>query len=388
LSAVALVGGYLWKLVWPVHLSAFYIFHESKHILDSQVLLGLLALLICANLFAWLWSRAHIFSFAFVWMAATLAPVLNARWMPAGVFAERYLYLPSAGFCWLVACLGVWLWRSKPSANAPEQRPIGGQAVPLVLIVIVVLYSARTVRRNRDWRSDEALYTRTLDEQPAAQLIRTNLGVVYWARGDQAGAEREWTRALGPAPAYAPTLNDLGLLRENQKRYAEAIDFLDQAIRLRPKFMDPYKNLAETYAEMGRPADADRIFRQAVALAPLSMAARNSYGLFLIDQKRFAEAHEQFTRSAEADPNSVAYDNLGDLLLRGGELSQSRAAYQSALALNTFDNHANFGLAGIDEREGRTVEAIREYRAGLQTDPMNSNALAAVSRLASVTNAH
>ena len=388
LSAVALVGGYLWKLVWPVHLSAFYVFHESKHILDSQVLLGLLALLICVNLFGWLWSRAHLFSFAFLWMGATLAPVLNARWMPAGVFAERYLYLPSVGFCWLVACLGVWLWRSKPSASAPRRRPIRQQAVPFALIVIVVLYSARTVRRNRDWRSDQALYTRTLEEQPDAQLIRTNLGVLDWDRGDRAGAEREWTRALGPAPAYAPTLNDLGLVRENQKRYAEAIDFFEQAIRLRPKFMDPYKNLAQTYAEMGRPDAADRIFRQAVALAPLSMAARNSYGLFLIDQKRFAEAQEQFTRSAESDANSVAYDNLGDLLLRAGELDRARVAYGAALALNTFDNHADFGLAGIDERQGRAVEAIREYRAGLQTDPMNSSALAAVSRLAANTNAH
>ena len=31
LSALALTGGYLWKLIWPVHLSAFYVFHPSRH---------------------------------------------------------------------------------------------------------------------------------------------------------------------------------------------------------------------------------------------------------------------------------------------------------------------------------------------------------------------
>ena len=388
LSAVALVGGYMWKLLWPVHLSAFYVFHESRHILNPQVLGGLLALLVCLNLFAWLWARAHIVSFALLWMGITLAPVLNARWMPAGVFAERYLYLPSVGFCWLVGCLAIGLWRSRASANTPHRQPIWRQVVPLALIVVVVLCSVRTVRRNRDWKNEEVLFTRTLEEQPDAQLIRTNLGVLYWANGDRAGAEREWARALGPAPAYAPTLNDLGLLRENQKRYDEAIDFFEQAIRLRPKFMDPYKNLAETYAEMGRPDDADRFFRQTVDLAPLSMAARNSYGLFLLDRKRFAEAQEQFEQSAEADANSVAYDNLGDLLLRAGELERARSNYHAALALNPFDNHSLFGLAQIDDRQGHVVEAIREYRAGLETDPMNGDALAAVRRLAATTNAH
>ena len=119
----------------------------------------------------------------------------------------------------------------------------------------------------------------------------------------------------GQRQPYAPTLNNLGLLRERQKRYDEAISFFDQAIRLRPKFMEPYKNLADTYAEMDRQDDADREYRMAVALAPLSTDARNAYGHFLLDQERMPEAQEQFARSAEADPNSEAQENLGDIFL-------------------------------------------------------------------------
>ena len=40
LSAVALIGGYLWKLLWPAHLMAFYVFHESNSIRDPRVLGG------------------------------------------------------------------------------------------------------------------------------------------------------------------------------------------------------------------------------------------------------------------------------------------------------------------------------------------------------------
>ena len=136
------------------------------------------------------------------------------------------------------------------------------------------------------------------------------------------------------------------------------------------------------YAEMGRVADADKEFQQAVLLAPLDTNARNSYGHFLLQQGRISEAREQFARSAEADANFEAYDNLGDLDLAAGDTRKARANYQAALALNSIDNRAYFGLADIDEREGRIEDALREYRAGLETDPRNAVALAAMQRLA------
>ncbi len=355
LTAIALTGSYAWKLIWPAHLSAFYVFHENERFSDTAVLGGLLALIAGLNLFVWLWSRARPLSFALVWMGITLAPVMNARWMPAGVFAERYLYLPSVGFCWLLGCAAVWLWRASPTetsatrtsatlrttatagtttttpqssttqATTPQgaathatakfasatRIPFLRRAVPVLLAAVALLYGVRTIRRNRDWRTEEVLFRRTLEEQPDAQLIRTDLGVVYWERGDEASAEREWTAALGPGHPYAPTLNNLGLVRSHQKRYAEAIALFQQAMALRPKYMDPYKNLANTYAEMGRIEDADREFRQAVALDPLSSDARNTYGHFLLDRGRTAEAEEQFRLSAEADPNAEAAENLG-----------------------------------------------------------------------------
>ena len=56
--------------------------------------------------------------------------------------------------------------------------------------------------------------------------------------------------------------------------------------------------------------------------------------------------------------------------------------YQAALVLNPIDNRAYFGLAMLDEQQGRFADALREYRAGLETDPRNAVALAAMQRLA------
>jgi tetratricopeptide (TPR) repeat protein len=381
LNAIALTGSYLWKVLWPVNLVAFHVFHESHSIRDPDVLAGLAALTLCTGLFVSLWRHARPYSFALLWMGATLAPVLNARWMPAQVFAERYLYLPSVGFCWLAGGAVAKLWRATNSESPSAGRALTRQAIALGVVVVACFYAVRTVERNRDWRSDEVLYRRTLEAQPDAQVIHTNLGVDYADRGDWPAAEREWILALGPGKPSAATLNDLGLLRKNQKRYSEAADLFEQALQLRPTYMEPYKNRAEMYAEMGRLSDADGQFRQAVSLAPLNSTARNTYGHFLLQQGRLSEAREQFARSAEADANAEAYDNLADLDLAAGDPQKARADYQAALALNQIDNHADFGLAMLDERQGRFAEALREYRSGLETDPRNALALAAMQRL-------
>jgi protein O-mannosyl-transferase len=380
LSAISLTGGYIAKLIWPAHLVAFYVFHESSSISDFPVLAGLAGLIACVGLFVWLWRKARALSFALLWMGATIAPVLNPRWMPAQVFAERYLYLPSVGFCWLVGAAVAKLWQ-ETGRESPSAGPLVRRAIAITLVAVAFFYAVRAVERNRDWRTDEVLYRHTLAAQPDAQVIHTNLGVYYADRGDWSAAEREWLLALGPDKPSAVTLNDLGLLRKHQKRYGEAADLFGQSIDLRPTYMAPHKNLAEMYMEMGRLVEADSQFRQAVSLAPLDTSGRNSYGRFLLQQGRSPEAREQFALSAQADANWEAYDSLADLDLAAGDWQKARVEYQSALALNPIDNHAHFGLAKLDEKQGRIADAVREYRAGLETDPRNATALAAMQRL-------
>jgi Tfp pilus assembly protein PilF len=341
---------------------------------------GFIALLACLGLFVWFWRRDRMASLGFLWIGVTLAPVLNTRWMPANPFAERYLYLPSVGFCWLVAWAAVKLWRSVP-ANVSASRSGWAAAIPILLVTLSAFYATRTFIRNRDWRNDETLYRRTLAQQPHAQIIRTNLGVVYFERGNLAAAEREWLASLGPRRPYASTLNNLGLLRSRQKRYDEAISYFERALQERPNYVSPYGNLARVYVEMGRLDDAEIAFQKAVDMAPLNTAIRNEFGQFLLNQNRKAEAKVQFILSAQADPNAEAQTQLGKLLAANGEIAAARAAFRGAVSLDPFDSRAHFGLAALDERAGLKVDALRGYRAGLESDPGNAEALAAVRRL-------
>lgn len=379
LSAVALVGQYVEKLLWPAKLCAFYVFHRSTSLLDPRVLGGVAALVALAVLFLICWrSRKpaiHFASFGIVWFFATLGPVLNAHWMAANVFTERYLYLPSVGIAWL-AGLGVSkLW------SFAAGRPAWRRDLALAGVAAGLLSGARIVTRNRDWRNDIALYGQTLKLSPDAYPILNNLGTVYWQAGAVDEAESAWRRALALRPDNAIVLNNLGLVAGKRKQYPEAVGFFRRAARLKPNYTDPHLNLGTTYREMGEASAAELQLKAAVALSPLNYRARNELGQLLLTQRRFEEAEDEFRRSAESEPNVLAYDFLGELCFQGGDAPGAESAFRRALALDTFDARAHFGLGKLEAAAGRASEAISDYKAGLQTDPSNAEARAALRGL-------
>lgn len=377
ISAIALTGGYLWKLIWPAHLSAFYVFHKSSHLTDGRVLLGLAGIALCGVVFVALWRHAHMVSFGMIWMFITLGPVLNARWMSAGVFAERYLYLPSIAFCWILGWAAVSLWR----ADAPAFLRLIPRVVPMLLAAVALLYAVKTVTRNRDWRSDETLFTQTVKEQPDATLMTSDLGAVYFNNGDLPRAEHEWLKALSTGSNNVFALDNLALLRQRQRRFDESLDYSGRALRIRPTYVAAHLNLAETLVQMGRLAEAEWQFRMATTLSPLSARAHNNYGKFLFDAGRLDQARTQYERSVAADDTTEAYDHLGDIYFRWQDFPRAEHAYRHGIALNPFDSHAHIGLGQVLESTGRTGDALREYQTGLETDPTDQIAKSAATRL-------
>lgn len=378
LSAFPLTLRYLWMMIWPVRLIAYYPFHKSTTPSDAVVLASIVALCLCALIFAALWKRHRLVSFGLIWFFLNIAPVLNSRWLGPNVFTERYLYLPSVGFCWVVA------WGIRELWNRFADRPrVWRGALAVGLLVVAVLGFIRIVLRNRDWRDDETYYRVTLADMPEAEGLRLNLGAVYWNRMRYDDAEREWKLALKVSPDSAQLLNNLGLVCAERKQNDEAIAYFERSIRLRPNYTDAHLNLGRLYEAEGRGAEAEVQLQAAVALAPLNIAARNELGTLYFNSGRLQEAEDQFKASMASIPNASAVDSLGDIALRDGQRDAAEKAYRQAAGLDAVDERAHFGLAGILEAQGRQSEAATEYRAVLSVDPLNRDAQAGLKRISS-----
>ena len=146
-------------------------------------------------------------------------------------------YLPSVGFCWLVGWAVKTAWdlvEAKSGAKLPIRATLSAIGIALVLLAVTSTWS-----RNRVWRNDLTLYTKTLQTDPDSHIMHMNLGVTYYESGDFAAAEREIRRAVDLKPDSTNDLNALGCVYLEQGRLIEARDALQRAITLKPQWTDP-----------------------------------------------------------------------------------------------------------------------------------------------------
>jgi Flp pilus assembly protein TadD len=446
LSAITLLGQYLGKLLWPVDLRVFCPFHPPSSLFDPRVVGGLIALAVGNALFLYLWRHGRLLSFGLLWLLVPLAPVLNARWMPIAAFEERYLYLPSAGLCWI---LGWGFLRLRAGASAHGVK--WSRTLATAFGILVGLCWFRIVTRNRDWRDNITLYTNTLAACADAYYTRSDLGSTYWEMGNVESAEREWWKALEVAPQDTMTLSKLGLAYLKKQHYSEAIEFFKKALEAYPANAEARLYLGVTYMDTHALELAEPELRAAVFLFPSNSNARNALGKLYLAEGRTAEAEEQFRRSVELEPNIMGYSNLGVIHWERGEvksaeqewrealrlapndpsllndlglvsmnqgryaeavsyfhqamglkpgdpfphvnlgiayakLGQSASAeteFRTALSLNPDNSQVHFKLGALYLSQDRRVEARREYEAGLKSNPQDRDALAAVQKLRS-----
>src|SRR6516164_3372438 len=375
-SAITLFGQYMWKLLWPVRLCAYYVFEASDDPTDFHVLAGLAALVLITLLFVALWKFDRMASFGVVWLVVTLTPVLNANWLASNVFTERYLYLPSVGFCWVFAwgCTRLLAW------SAPYRFPwrwLQAAALGVMASWCIV----RIVTRNPDWRDDMSLYTSTVAASPAAYYMHNNLGVVYWNKGDVKGAEREWTEALRINPNVVIALDNLANLRHGLGHDEEAAGYSLRALALDPNDAEAHANLGAAYFTMANTQEAELHLRRAIALAPVNVKARVVLGDLYLSQLRLPEAEEQYRRLLEIRPDTGGYVGLGLVRWRRGDRQAAERYFKQAQSLDPSSArpHVMLGLLYLDL--GRTADGEGELRKGLEKDPTNEAALAALQRL-------
>ncbi len=70
----------------------------------------------------------------------------------------------------------------------------------------------------------------------------------FFKDGKLVEAESLFKAILAQDPGHIPSLNDMGVLSLHEGRYEDAIDFFEKAVKLKPKFANPYYNLACAYS--------------------------------------------------------------------------------------------------------------------------------------------
>jgi protein O-mannosyl-transferase len=379
-SAFSLIAEYTKLLVWPARLSAFHVFHASGSPTSPGVLAGVGIVAVCAGFVMVTYKQWPEGAFCVIWMALTLAPVLNARWMAANVLTERYLYLPSVGFCWLAGRAAKKVW-DVPGRGTIYRVPTARWVIAAAGVTLAFLSATTVWSRNRIWHDDATLYAQTLKTDPDSYIMHLNLGTTDFAARDFASAEQELHRALELRPDSTNVLNALGCVYMEQGRLDEADAALQKAIALKPTWTDPHFNYGRLLLKTGQDGEALSQFRIAVQVGPLNANARRLLADELAKLGHDQEAEAEYRQSIALDPSLKAQQDLADLLMKTGRHAEALELLSKVVAAYPYDSEAHVKLGRLLEKKGATAAALKEYQATLETDPANAEARDALKRL-------
>jgi hypothetical protein len=196
-TVVVAIGHAIRLCVFPTGQSLYY-----GHLRDSLrgwPIHELIWILLAAAALAWLWpflGRRNVL-FGAAWFLLALAPVANV--VPSGVMvAERTLYMPSAGLCFLGAAA---------LARLAERGPVRSRLATATLAGLVVAGAFASATVTGHWRDEETLWRTTVSAHPRSPLAQFKLGASMlhrWANsGIEPGSSELQTAADAFSKAYA-----------------------------------------------------------------------------------------------------------------------------------------------------------------------------------------
>ena len=194
----------------------------------------------------------------------------------------------------------------------------------------------------------------------AAEWLATGVG--HARRGDYAAAEPAFAEACRLDPALPDACFYLGRARYFQDRFEEALSPLRQSLasdRTQPPGR-AQTAIAQCLEALGRAADAETAFSQAIAAGPRSAEARAKYGLFLLRQGRAADAVTPLEAAVRFDPASAeAALSLGRALFQLERLEAALPHLNRAVKLDPQSAQGHTLLAKAYRRLGRHADAER-----------------------------
>ena len=176
---------YLWKAVWPVHLSFFYA-RQGSRLAIWQVALCLAFLAAVSALVWWQRSRPYL-PFGWLWFLGTLVPMIGIVQVGEQGMADRYAYLPLLGF--FVAA--VWGVGDLAAIRAVEIR-WSATAACAVLVLLCFL----TRRQLRTWESSYALCLHSLKITPENNVAEDFVGATLMEQAFKATGQKCSDEAL------------------------------------------------------------------------------------------------------------------------------------------------------------------------------------------------
>jgi len=248
------------------------------------------------------------------------------------VYGERWLYIPSLGFCLFVAVLFKRLFFDK------NLKRLG----IILLISITCFYFFVTIVRNREWKSQVILLEKNVNIYPRSMYAQLFLAEEYIKKEDYEKALYHIRTAHEIYPSLFEPYFWLGKYYAKKGPHNEAIKTFSNLLR---DFPDKCGNNADFYYYFGTAYDKGKLYDEAIShykkaltlspLRPFNREVYNNIGNAYFHKNEFSKAIESYKNSLNIDPDwIVPYHNLTIVYKRTGKLKEFARYFSKAVSLD------------------------------------------------------
>lgn len=185
-------------------------------------------------------------------------PASNIFFPVGFVIAERILYLPSIGYCFLLSYfLFIFIEKYENEKNLFED--FKKNLIYFFIFILLIFYSWKTYTRNEDWNRDQALWETAFEVCPNSIKVRNNLANAYIQEKKYKEAMEITKKTMEIDPGeftsyilYGIACRDLNLMDEAVKSHLEAV-------KLNPSSKKVLFEYLITLEKAGRKEEANKI---------------------------------------------------------------------------------------------------------------------------------
>jgi tetratricopeptide (TPR) repeat protein len=280
-----------------------------------------------------------------------------------GIVGERYMYASSVAFCLALAYGLFILLKKNPKATSFLPKDI--KAIIVVLVIILIPYSAKTIVRNKDWDTHMSLYKHdivNLEKSAKANALiagrmNTELTEACMKGNTPPDVDRKadsiiflYKRCLSIYPDYYSSYNNIGSVYFTIKKdFSTAIWYFKKALEINPAYTETLFNMAFSYEMLGREkkdssltkeamdcfSNAANAYKKAIVLKPdYAKAMSNLANLYYNEFKIADSAIAINKRIMRIDPaTDMPYVNLANYSLHRGDTATAISYMEKAVEL-------------------------------------------------------
>jgi tetratricopeptide (TPR) repeat protein len=288
---------YLWKIVWPVHLSPHYGLPHPLGLSHPMVLAGVIGtgVLVSLLLASLRWTRALMTGWLLFFVI--LSPALGIVSVTPVIAANRYAYLPAVGLLLVLAAGLTGLHRL--AGSRPPISPIVPATIMLLAAGGETLATAGYLHH---WRDTISLYEHILTIAPNEAILHNGLGVALAHEGKRKEAIAHYREALRISPDLALAHFNLAFdLSPSADKIDEAVVHYRRVLELEPLNYKAHLNLGNLLLLKGNLEASVEQFAGLVRMKPDYVVGRYHLGKTLVTAGRPREGIEHLRKAVDLD---------------------------------------------------------------------------------------